>query len=170
MRTNTIDFTGNPLLLRATNGGVTVSIPIRIRRYGGRKQVVVPQGISANLNATVAPTALQVALARGHRWLRLIESDKVANISAIAKAENVDRSYISRMVNLTTLAPEIQAAILDETLPDTVSLFDLASDTPLLWEDQRGRVYSCIDPLTRLPRLPAAVPVAGSSCQGSWRS
>ena len=41
------------------------------------------------------------------------------------------------MVNLTTLAPEIQAAILDETLPDAVSLFDLASDTPLSWEEQR---------------------------------
>ena len=87
-----------------------------------------------------APTALQVALARGHRWLRMIESGNATNISAIAKAENVDRSYISRMVNLTTLAPEIQAAILDETLPDSVSLFDLASDTPLSWDEQLGRV------------------------------
>ena len=108
MRTNTIDFTGDPLLLRSANGGVTVSIPIRIRRYGGRKQVVVPQGISGDLNATAAPTALQVALAGGHRWLRQIESGKAANIAAIAKAENVDRSYISRMVNLTNLAPDIQ--------------------------------------------------------------
>ena len=121
-----IDFTGDPLLLRATDGAVTVSIPIRIRRYGGRKQVVVPQSISTGLNASAAPTAMQVALARGHRWLRLIESGKVINITAIAKTENVDRSYISRVVNLTTLAPEIQAAILDETLPGTVSLLDLA--------------------------------------------
>ena len=86
------------------------------------------------------PTALQVALARGHRWLRQIESGKVANISAIAKQEDVDRSYISRMVNLTTLAPDIQAAILDETLPGSVSLFDLAIDTPLSWEEQRLRI------------------------------
>ena len=140
MKTNTINFIGDPLLLRATDGGVTVSIPIRIRRYSGRKQVVVPQGISTTLNAVSAPTALQVALARGHRWLRQIESGKVANIAAIAKAENVDRSYISRMINLTTLAPEIKAAILEEALPDTVSLLDLASDTPLSWEEQRGRL------------------------------
>ena len=92
------------------------------------------------MSAVAAPTALQVALARGHRWLRMIESGNATNISAIAKAENVDRSYISRMVNLTTLAPEIQAAILDETLPDSVSLFDLASDTPLSWDEQLGRV------------------------------
>ena len=140
MRTNTIDFTGDPLMLRTANGGVTVSIPIRIQRHGGRKQVVVPLGISAGLNAVSAPTALQVALARGHRWLRLIENGKMANIAAIAKPEGVDRSYVSRMINLTTLAAEIQSTILDETLPDTVSLFDLASDTPLSWEVQRGRV------------------------------
>lgn len=88
------------------------------------------------------PTALQVALARGHRWLRLIESGKVVNLAAIAKLENVDRSYVSRMVNLTTLAPDIQAAILDETLPDTVSVFDLAIDTPLSWDEQRSQLPS----------------------------
>ena len=84
------------------------------------------------------PTALQVALAPGHRWLRQIESGKATNISAVAKAEKVDRSYVSRMINLTTLAPEIQAAILDETLPDSVSLYDLASDTPLCGRSSGG--------------------------------
>ena len=137
MRTTTLQMNGDPLVLRALDGSVSVSIPIRIRRYSGRSQIVVPQGISALMDDANPPTALQVALARGHRWLRLIESGKVANIAGIAKLENVDRSYVSRMVNLTTLAPDIQAASLDETLPDTVSLFDLAIDTPLSWEEQR---------------------------------
>lgn len=139
MRTNTIDFTGDAMVARALDGAVTVSIPIRIRRFSGRKQVMVPAGVSATAIGEAVPTALQIALARGHRWLRQIESGKVANLAAIAKAENVDNSYVSRMVNLTTLAPDIQAAILDETLPDTVSLFDLAVDTPLSWEDQQRR-------------------------------
>jgi hypothetical protein len=43
------------------------------------------------------------------------------------------------MVNLTTLAPDIVAAILDERLPPAVTLFELATGTPLLWEEQRGR-------------------------------
>ena len=131
MKTKTIDFTGDAMLVRALDGAITVSIPIRIRRFSGRTQVVVPAGVSATANGEAVPTALQIALARGHRWLRQIESGKIANLAAIAKAENVDNSYVSRMVNLTTLAPDIQAAILDETLPDTVSLFDLAVDTPL---------------------------------------
>lgn len=140
MKTNMIDFTGEPMLVRALDGAVTVSIPIRIRRISGRKQVMVPPGISATAIGEPVQTALQIALARGHRWLRLIETGKVANLAAIAKAENVDNSYVSRMVNLTTLAPDIQAAILDETLPDSVSLFDLAVDTPLSWEAQRQRL------------------------------
>jgi len=54
------------------------------------------------------------------------------------RAAQMDRAYVSRMVNLTTLAPDIVAAILDETLPDHVTLFDLASGTPLLWDEQRA--------------------------------
>lgn len=140
MKTNTIDSTGDAMLVRALDGAITVSIPIRIRRFSCRKQVVMPPGVSATAIGEALPTALQIALARGHRWLRQIESGKVANLAAIAKLENVDRSYVSRIVNLTTLAPDIQAAILDETLPDTVSLFDLAVDTPLSWEKQRRRI------------------------------
>jgi hypothetical protein len=44
------------------------------------------------------------------------------------------------MVNLTTLAPDIVAAILDETLPEDVSLFDVAAGTPVLWVEQWGRI------------------------------
>jgi hypothetical protein len=47
-------------------------------------------------------------------------------------------SYVSRMVNLTTLAPNIVDAILDETLPPEVTLFDLAAGTPLLWGGAAG--------------------------------
>jgi hypothetical protein len=44
------------------------------------------------------------------------------------------------MVNLTTLAPDIVAVILDETLPPEVRLFGLAAGTPLVWGEQWGRV------------------------------
>ena len=60
----------------------------------------------------------------------------------LAEREGKDRAYVSRMVNLTTLAPDIVAAILDETLPSEVTLFDLASGTPLLWGEQRAQIWS----------------------------
>jgi len=70
----------------------------------------------------------------------MLESGEAKSMKEIARREGVDDSYVSRMVNLTTLAPNIVAAILDETLPPEVTLFELAAGTPLLWEEQRGRV------------------------------
>ena len=55
-----------------------------------------------------------------------------------AQREGVDSSYVSRIFNLATLAREIVAAILDETLPPDVTLFDLAVDPSALWEEHRG--------------------------------
>ncbi|MDY7576731.1 LacI family transcriptional regulator [Herbaspirillum sp. RTI4] len=140
MRPTTLALTGEPLLLRSADGAVTVSIPIRIQRYSGRCQIIVPPGITSAPDEDPVPTALQSALARGHRWLRQIDSGAFSNLRAIVEKEKLDPSYISRMVNLTTLAPDIVAAILDETLPESVSLFDLAVNTPLSWEEQRAKI------------------------------
>jgi hypothetical protein len=77
------------------------------------------------------------ALARGHRWLALLESGEVKSLRELARREGVDSSYARWMVNLTTLDPDIVAAILDETLPPELTLFELAVDPPALWEEQR---------------------------------
>ena len=72
-----------------------------------------------------------------HRWLAMLECGKVKNLTEIAALEGVDNSYVSRMVNLTTLAPDIVEAILEDALPDHLTLFDLAVNPPALWEEQR---------------------------------
>ena len=90
----------------------------------------------------VAATPLQLALARGHRWLAMLESGKVKNLTEIAALEGVDNSYVSRIVNLTTLAPDIVKAILEDALPDHLTLVDLAVDPSALWEEQRLRIWS----------------------------
>ena len=59
------------------DGAVRMPIPIRIRRFSGRKQVVVPPSACATSVGEAVPTALQIALARGHRRLRQIEGAKV---------------------------------------------------------------------------------------------
>jgi hypothetical protein len=51
--------------------------------------------------------------------------------------EGTNHSDVARHINLTLLAPDIVAAILDETLPEDDQLLSLAIDPPMLWEDQR---------------------------------
>jgi hypothetical protein len=68
----------------------------------------------------------------------MLESGEAGSMKEVARRERVDDSYVSRMVNLTTLAPDIVAAILDEPLPPEGTLFELAAGTPLLWEGQWG--------------------------------
>lgn len=120
-----------------TNTGAT-----QIKRRSGRKLVTLPNGETAPIRPwDVAPTSIQLALARGHRWLAMLESGEAKSLKEIATREGIDNSYVSRMVNLTTLAPDIVAAILDDTLPNHITLFDLAVDPPALWDEQRERIF-----------------------------
>lgn len=136
-----IHRTGTPNVISSSDGRLTLSIPIQIKRRSGRKLVTLPNGEIAKPRPwDIAATPLQLALARGHRWLAMLESGEAKSLKEIAVRESVDNSYVSRMVNLTALAPEIVAAILDDTLPDHIILFDLAVDPPALWDEQRERI------------------------------
>ena len=138
-----IQKTGEPDIVEASDGRLTLSVSIQIKRRSGRKLVTFPNGETAPVRPwDVAPTSTQLALAKGHRWLAMLESGEAKSLKEIATREGIDNSYVSRMVNLTTLAPDIVAAILDDVLPNHITLFDLAVDPPALWEAQRARV-SC---------------------------
>lgn len=125
----------------ASDGSISISVPFEIRKRSGRKLVALPGNRPEQPRPwDDKPTPLQLALARGHQWLSWLESGKAASLSDIAKQVGVDNSYVSRMVNLTVLAPDIVEAILEDKLPPDTKLFDLAVDPPTLWDDQRRRI------------------------------
>ncbi len=136
-----IHKSGEPEIIQSSDGRLTLSVPIQFKRRAGRKQVTLPNGEPGKPRPwDTAATALQLALARGHKWLAMLESGEVSTMTEIAKREGIDNSYVSRMVNLTTLAPDIIDAILRDELPDKLTLFDIAVDPPALWEEQRKRM------------------------------
>lgn len=135
-----IQQTGAPAVVEASDGGLTLSVPIQIKRRSGRKLVTRPNGETAPARPwDTAPSPLQLALARGHRWQGMLATGEARSVKEIAAREGLDASYVGRMLNLTTLAPDIVAAILDDALPGHVTLLDLAINPPVLWEKQRGR-------------------------------
>jgi hypothetical protein len=136
-----IQKTGEPGILQTSDGRLTLAVPIQIKRRSGRRLVTLPNGETAPVRPwDVAPTSIQLALARGHRWLAMLESGEAKSLKEIAAREAIDNSYVSRMVNLTTLAPDIVATLLDDALSNHVTLFDLAVDPPSFWDEQRERV------------------------------
>lgn len=70
----------------------------------------------------------------------MLETWQAKSLREIAEKEGVDNSYVSRMVNLTTLAPDIVEAILDDQLPPIVTLSDLFVEPPRLWSEQRQKL------------------------------
>ena len=71
------------------------------------------------------------ALARAFRWRRMLETGVVATVAEIAVRERINASYVSRVLRLTLLAPEIVEAILDGrqgpemTLPGLMRVFSV---------------------------------------------
>lgn len=112
--------------------------PVAIRKRGGRTLVVTPDGVtSAPAPRTRVDSALLKALARGFRWRKLLETGHFATIEEIANAENINPSYISRVLRMTLLAPETVEAILTGTQPAELTRAKVMKPFPLEWEEQR---------------------------------
>jgi hypothetical protein len=131
----TLSVAGPASEVIASNGSVVLNVPIALKRRSGRR-VVLPTGTEAAASRTTA-TPLQLALARGHRWLRMLEAGEAASMCDIARREGTNHSYVARHINLTLLSPEIVADILNETLPEGVQLLMLAINPPMLWDEQK---------------------------------
>jgi hypothetical protein len=120
---------------------VTVRVPLQIRRRGGRKLVIAPDGANVvMLPRSRLDSTIVKALARAFRWRKLLEDGTHATIAEIAAAEKINESYVGRVLRLTLLAPDIIEAILAGRQPSAITLAVLTTPFPLLWKDQRRAV------------------------------
>jgi hypothetical protein len=89
---------------------VTLHVPFRIVRRGGRKEMRLPEGVAQPRRAD---STLVKALGRAFRWKRMLVSGEFATIAELAEREGIAPSYVIRVVRLTLLAPDIVEAIPD---------------------------------------------------------
>lgn len=113
---------------------VTVHVAMVLRRRSGRKLVIAPvSSVSEVPPRRHVDDALVKAVARAHRWQRLLDSGAYYSIQALAAAETIDKSYISKILRLSTLAPAIVEAILDGKQPETLDFTRLLEPFPSEW-------------------------------------
>lgn len=126
---------------RAIDDGrtVTVRVPISIRRRGGRKLVLAPDGTEftkASVHRHV-DGAMVKAIARAFRWREMLENGEYSTIREIAIVEKINESYIGRVLRLTLLAPDIVESILHGRQPSEMTLAEMMQRFPLAWGQQR---------------------------------
>ena len=126
-----------PVGVSLDNAVMVVRVPLTIRRRGERKLLVAPDGSKGPARPHI-DNALVKALARAHRWKRMLDSGEYTSLTELAEAEKINRSYLSRVLRLTLLAPEIVEAILDGRQPESLTLVALMEPLPRAWEKQKS--------------------------------
>lgn len=108
---------------------LTVSLPLNLRKRGGRRQVVIPDNVTWTEPAQVDSTLVK-AIARAFRWRKLLETGVYTTVEQLATAEAINPSYVSSILRLSLHAPDIVEAVIrnaygrpdscrgDEAVPD----------------------------------------------------
>lgn len=112
---------------------VTLHVPFRVVKRGGRKEMHLPDGLRPDRKAD---NTLVKALARAFRWKQMLESGEFATITELAEREGIAPSYMTRVLRLTLLAPDIVEAILDGKQGPEVTLARVMEPFPIEWDGQ----------------------------------
>jgi hypothetical protein len=124
----------------ADGSRLTVRLPMTVRKRGCRKVVVAPQGAIIDSPRQRVDSTLMKAIARAYRWQRLLEQGTYSSLRDLAAAERISPTYVSRLLRLTLLAPEIVEAVLNGGQRETVAQDLLFQPLADLWEEQHIRL------------------------------
>lgn len=122
--------------MSATPETLTVKVPFVVRRRGGRKLVLTPDGTVTDPGRPRIDNTMVKAIARAFRWRKLMETGVYGTVEEIAAAERINSSYVSRVLRLTLLAPTIVEDILDGRQPAKMTLAGLMGVFPVEWGEQ----------------------------------
>lgn len=115
---------------------VTIKVPFAVRKRGGRKLVLAPDGAPVPALVPHIDSTLVKAIARAFRWRKMLETGKYTTIREIAKAERINPSYVSRVLRLTLLAPATVEAVLDARASTGPTLAEAMGVFPVVWQEQ----------------------------------
>ncbi|NLX60627.1 MAG: hypothetical protein GXY74_16250 [Phycisphaerae bacterium] len=133
------------LHVRRDGEAVVVHIPAAFRKRNGQQTIIVGEdGRPIDPRPDAKPKddrrvnrTLVEAIAKAHRWQEQLESGEYPSVDDLAQSLRVDRSYVSRLLQLTSLAPDLVEAILRGEEPDGLSLAKLRKNLPVRWDEQR---------------------------------
>ena len=114
-----------------------ISVPFKLKRRGGKKLVITPDHAPTVIRADRRDAVMIKTLARGFRWQALLDGRKYTTIEDLGRREQISPSYVSRVIRLTFLAPDIVEAILNGTQPRLLDTKSLLKPFPPEWNAQK---------------------------------
>lgn len=139
LRTVIIDIEGKSHQVMTDSERVTV-IPIKVRRKQNRKLLTPPSGTAANVMSGGIDIPMIKTLGKAFYWQRLLDEGKYATASDLARAFNLESGWVSEVIRMANLAPEIVEAILEGAQPRHLNLHTIRGrheHLPREWEEQK---------------------------------
>jgi hypothetical protein len=116
-----------------------IEVPVRLKRCGTAVRLIVrPVGASATRGVDAKLVAL---ISKAHDWFERLSSGRYDSVQAIAQQELIrSSSYVTRVIYLAFLAPDIVQAIVRGEQPVDLTADRLIRMGPLPdhWADQRS--------------------------------
>ncbi|MCW5716241.1 MAG: hypothetical protein KIS68_00270 [Bauldia sp.] len=119
---------------------IRVVIPLTIRKRNGRPKILPPEDVDLRNGRAQDPHVLR-AVARAWSWRRQLESGAASTIQDIAVAEKVSDRFVSRMMRLAYLSPEVLEHLVIRRVPPALSLNDLVAVADRPWAEQMSMVF-----------------------------
>ncbi len=126
-------------MISLDGGAIVISVPVNFTRKFGRRYMIVPptEGDTPFSAPPRKDETMLKALARAHKWNQWLETGKVKSVDHLAMDNKINPSYVSRIIRLNLLAPDIKEMILDGTQPKTLKLSEMLKPFPDDWQAQR---------------------------------
>lgn len=126
--------------MTVSNDTIRVIIPLTIRKRNGRPKILPPSHVHAQ-EAYDQHQHILVALGRAWAWRRRLGTGEFATIHDLAKAADITDRFVSRMMRLAHLAPDVLERLVITRAPPSASVKELIEATYLPWSVQLERVF-----------------------------
>lgn len=121
-----------------TDEVVLIEATAQLKRYGGEVRLILPPDSPAAKPHSV-PSLIR-AISRAHDWVDRILRGEIINQRSIAKETGLDERYVSRIIPLAFLAPDLTEAILEGNQAAHLSLDTCLGNIAEDWSQQRTQL------------------------------
>ncbi len=122
-------------------GGRSVTfVPLAIKRRHSSKLIVPPAGEKFVRTTSTFDLPLIRTIGKAFYWQKMIDTGEVANATELARRFKLEPGWVSEVLRMTRLAPDIIRAVLDGKQPRHLNLHALRgrqAEVPLDWGEQR---------------------------------